>query len=390
MSAAPCQNHVWIDNPAKMESFLAEIAGAPRLGIDTEANGFHAYRPRLCLLQLAAQTPRGLRIALVDLLAMADRSDVLAACLEDPERTKILHGADNDVRLLHRDLGVALRGLYDTQVVARLLGEARTGLAALSEKYLEIKLSKSGQRCDWSQRPLPDTARRYAAADAAVLFPLWEILDSLLRKAGRSAWAEEEFLQLESVRYPPWVAPRDEELIARISGNKTLDLRARTVLRELARWREDEARRRDLPPVHILPPKTLPLLARMRHASRQALLDAGLSERVVQRHGSAILAAIRRGLAAAPWHPRPASRGARKPGEASLPAGRMAALKEIRRAQASLLGLDEGTLCPSSVLRRLAQLRQATGEDLLAAGLRRWQRDLIGEAVLALLGGKKS
>ena len=46
---------------------------------------------------------------------------------------KILHAADNDLRILHRDANLRLRGLFDTRVAARLIGEpdAETSLAAL-------------------------------------------------------------------------------------------------------------------------------------------------------------------------------------------------------------------------------------------------------------------
>ncbi len=66
-----------------------------------------------------------------------------------------MHGADFDLRLLHRDLGIRLRGLFDTQAAATLLGATSIGLAALLEEHLGVKLSKEHQRADWAQRPLP-------------------------------------------------------------------------------------------------------------------------------------------------------------------------------------------------------------------------------------------
>ena len=59
------------------------------------------------------------RHALVDPFAELSWT-ALGARLADASALKILHGADYDVRLLERDLGLAVRGLFDTSIAARL------------------------------------------------------------------------------------------------------------------------------------------------------------------------------------------------------------------------------------------------------------------------------
>jgi hypothetical protein len=149
----------WIDSTAALLAFAEGIGGGP-LAVDTEADSFHHYREKLCLLQMSV----GGRHALVDPLASIDLA-VLRRPFEDASVRKILHGADYDVRLLARDFRIVLVGVTDTMIAARLLGEPALGLAALLAKYLDLCLDKAHQRADWSKRPLSDAMRAYAVEE---------------------------------------------------------------------------------------------------------------------------------------------------------------------------------------------------------------------------------
>jgi ribonuclease D len=71
--------------------------------------------------------------------------------------------------VLDRDYQVRVRGLVDTQIMAQVLGEPKTGLAALLEQELGVELDKRYQRADWGRRPLTASQVVYAAADTAFL-----------------------------------------------------------------------------------------------------------------------------------------------------------------------------------------------------------------------------
>jgi len=94
--------------------------------LDTEADSMHNYPEKVCLIQLSI---RGSHY-LVDPLSGLDLQP-LGPLLRDPGVTKILHGADYDLRVLQRDFGFVIQGLFDTMVAARLVGEDAVGLAAL-------------------------------------------------------------------------------------------------------------------------------------------------------------------------------------------------------------------------------------------------------------------
>lgn len=351
--------------------------------MDTEANGFHAYEPRTCLIQVAWETGSERRCALIDPLALDGGLDPLRLAFEDPERQKILHGADNDVRLLARDCGIDLRGLIDTQLYARLLGLRRTGLQALAEQIAGVVLSKSGQRLDWARRPLPEKALRYAAQDALVLFDLADELGARLERARRLGWAEEECRLLEGMRGTRERPRTAAGLASRITGSRRLRPDQLGVLHALLLWREGLARRVDSPPVNLLSPSSLLILAKRAPEEPGDLLKAGVSPAVVRRHGPEIVAVAR---AAGPCkREADATEEHEARRDEPLPAGLLARLKDARRRAALRLEVEEGVICANTVLKQVARRRPRKLEELPGCGLRRWQAAELGAALLRIV-----
>jgi len=174
----------WIRDARSLSEALSGIGDGP-LALDTEADSFHHYPEKICLIQLSTRA----RTYLVDPLTGLNLRS-LGEVLEDGAVTKILHGADYDLRLLRRDHDLQIRNLFDTMIAARLTGETRFGLASLLESHLGVRLDKRFQRADWSQRPLPREMVEYAAADTRHLAELRSILDARLLSLGRRDWAE--------------------------------------------------------------------------------------------------------------------------------------------------------------------------------------------------------
>jgi ribonuclease D len=361
----------WIETTEALAEFLAAAGEAP-LALDTEADSFHHYHEKVCLVQLAA----GGRCALIDPLAACDLR-TLSLKLEDPSIRKILHGSDYDVRLLHREFGIAFRNLFDTMIAARLAGEPALGLASLLEAHLGIAHDKSQQRADWSRRPLTAAMRAYAADDVLHLEELAAILDLKLQGLGRADWAREECARLEEVR---WRKRRDDdpEPFRRVKGAAALPPRALAVLREVWTWRDEVARRRDQPAFRILRNEILVDLAK---TPPSALADLG---RVAGFPASLFRSPSAHDLVEA------ARRGAHCPEDAlpQAPAGprlkidpavevHAARLRDARDAVARDLGLDPAIVASRALLDELAR-RIVAGEDPWAAPeLRRWQIGIL-------------
>jgi ribonuclease D len=85
--------------------------------VDLEADAMHAFRARLCFLQIGTDQD----IWLVDTLAPGVEAAAVAALFADPLRTKVFHAAQGDLQFL-AEAGVRVRGLFDTHRAATLLG----------------------------------------------------------------------------------------------------------------------------------------------------------------------------------------------------------------------------------------------------------------------------
>jgi ribonuclease D len=364
---------------------LAEIAPAlrrvQRVAVDTEAASFHRYRDRIYLLQLAAP---GLSL-IVDPLAVKDLS-VIGEVLADRNIEKIFHDADYDLRVLDRDYGFHAHRVFDTRVAAQLVGEPAIGLAALLEKHLGVKLSKTHQKADWSQRPLTPAMLAYAADDTRHLPELRDRLAAQLGTMGRTPWAEEEFQRIEGFR---WTAGADgDEPYLRLKGAKQLAPLSLAALRELVRWRESVASREDKAVFRIIGNEELVAVASAMPRDAAALAQVKrLPAALARRHGPALLEAVARAAAlpAAEW-PR-VQRTQRPPKDPAFDA-RVEKLKEARNRVATALGLDPGVLCGRSTLEAIARALPLPKDraGLTQSGeLRRWQVDVLGDALVEVL-----
>ncbi len=358
----------WIDRQAALAELVARLRRTPRFALDLEGDGYHRYPEHIALIQIAL--PDG-SVYLLDPHALGDLSG-LGEILADRAVTKVMHSADFDLRSLDRDYAMPVRGLVDTAIGAQFCGSSHTGLAAVVEEYLALTMDKpvDTQRLDWSRRPLPDHALRYAANDVAHLLALQDALMARLDSLGRREWVEEECRRLEGVRYAPAGPP--EESFRHVRGASRLTGVQLAALREMCIYREQVARQLGLPPGRLLPDALLVALAQGRGGDR------------TRRSGA--VAYLWPGLLAA------RDRGRRGPIPPSLPARRwpvwstdalrrLEALKDWRRREAARLGLTAGLVWPLAHLERLAlspDRPAAELDDSQAPLVRQWQWRELG------------
>ncbi len=373
---------VLVDTERAWSEAAPALAAAGEIALDIEADGFHRYPERLALLQVGL--PDG-RIYLIDPLAVA-RLDALGALFGRAAVPKVLHSAAYDVRALHRDLGFAIRGLFDTAIAAQFCGSRRTGLANVLADFLELAVDKPKhlQRMDWSQRPLPAEAIAYAVEDVAHLLTLKAVLTERLVAWGRLDWVHEECRRQEEARYEPPDPP--ELAFLGVRGARELSDAERAVLRELFVWREGEAIRIGRPPHRVMSAPALLFLSERPDSKLDQL--HGVDRRLLSRPGprARLVAALERGRAAAPlpW-PR---RGAQNPWDQASRA-RLARLKRWRVAEAEALDLDSGVIWPAPHLDQVA-LHPELPSSALDKGdppwVRRWQWAALGASLARFRG----
>lgn len=371
----------YLDSQARFDAFVSRIGGVPLLAVDTEAASFHRYRDRIYLIQLSTRE----LTAVVDPLAVPDLSR-LGGLLADAGVETVFHDADYDLRILHRDYGYTAARLFDTRIAAQLLNEPGIGLAALLDKYLGVTLDKKYQRADWSVRPLLPGMLEYAADDTRYLPALRDLLRERLLSIGRWHWAEEEFGLLEAVRWTPAGPP--EEAYLRLKGARTLRGHQYAVLRELFAWRERTAAQLDRAPFRVLMNEAMIQIAKAMPVDATALRELGaLSVEQFRRRGPEILEAVARGVQA-PASSLPVFERARRPPPDLAYEARVERLKAARNAVAERLPLAAGVLCPNGLLEAIARLEPASVDELAKVeGMRRWQREVLGEELLRAARG---
>lgn len=360
-----------IESTEALSDWAQGIGGGP-LAVDTEADSFHHYREKVCLIQLSASG----RHALVDPLAAIDLAP-LAPVLANRAIRKLLHGADYDVRLLTRDGGLVVVGLWDTMIAARLSGEPALGLAALLEKHLGVVLDKAHQRADWSRRPIPEAMRAYAIEDTRHLEALTRILEDRLEALGRTAWMGEECARVESVR---WRDRRDDdpEPYRRTKGARSLDRAGLAVLRELWSWRDGTARKRDKPLFRVLRDETLLALAKTPPASISELARTpGVPDSLVRSPaGHEIVQAARRGVSC-PASDRPQVQVETRERLSPAVEARIAAIRQRRDEIAKSLELDPSVLASGKVVEEMAKRWETGADPWEVTELRQWQIALL-------------
>jgi ribonuclease D len=369
----------YVDNARELTALVKRVASEPLIAVDTEAASFHRYIDRIYLIQLSTRT----ETAIIDPLTVSDASE-LGAVLSNPGVEVIFHDADYDLRILDRDFAIRPTRLFDTRIAAQLLGEPAIGLAALLEKYLQVKLDKKHQRADWSRRPLTDDMLDYAAMDTKHLPALRDELRRQLEAAGRLEWAEEEFAALENLRWTPPQTNGDSYL--RIKGARLLTRRGLALLRELAHWRDEVAAELDRASFRVMPNEALLLLAGTPPASKDILKGLpGVSPRLVDQRGDALMDAMARGLAVPEKELPRFPRGERRPQDSAFDA-RVEKLKVTRNKAATELKLDPGVLCPKGTLEAVARANPKTMAEMKAVpDIRQWQAKVLGEQFLAAL-----
>ena len=277
-----------------LEEVASEFAAAPRLAIDTESNGFYAYREKVCLLQIS--TPQ--QDYIIDPLAIKDLS-ALGPLLADPKIEKIFHAGEYDIICLKRDYRFRFSRVFDTMIASRLLGFKELGLAAAIERHFGVKLSKKLQRADWGRRPLSPEQIRYAQLDTHYLMRLADIQKELLERKGRLQDANEAFAELAALEHLQ--KPFDPDGFWRLAVRGRLNGVQAACLREIYLLREEAAQSRDRAPFRVMPEDLMVRVAQEAPTAAEELSKVrGMSPYLLERYGQALLKAVARGLDSQP------------------------------------------------------------------------------------------
>lgn len=346
-----------VDTEVGLADVAKSISPFERIAIDTEADSLHCYFDKLCLLQVSV--PGG--DWLVDPLAGVPL-EPLFEILQN--REIILHGADYDLRLLRRVGFQPPSKIFDTMIAARLSGVEEFSLAALLKRHFGLEIPKASQKANWARRPLSPAMLSYAVNDTRHLHKLAEIYEGELRNLGRMEWFEQ--MCERAIRATENNKEKDADSTWRIAGSGKLRGRAAALLRELWRWRDEEARTADRPAFHILHNEQLLKAAQDLDAGHQVHFQHLRGNRLKR-----LEEAVERALAL-PQSDWPVFVRVSRPRPTREEEERMKALRSRRDAVAARLKLDPSLVAPKATIEGLILREAETLERLLP-----WQRQVL-------------
>jgi ribonuclease D len=371
----------YVTDQQGLESLCHTLRQSPRLALDTEFVGEDTFIPRLELIQVATDTTA----AIIDFPAVqaSGSLDVFWELICEAKIEKIFHAGRQDLDLFATHAGQIPKPFFDTQIAAAMVGYgAQIAYANLVQRLLGTRLAKAHTFTNWSARPLSDGQIAYALEDVEFLLSIHTHLQDRLRALGRLEWVSEEFARLETAVGEKSREP--QERYQRIRGWDTLKPKGAAVLRELAAWREAEARRRNVPRGRVMRDDVLLQLARHPPKSVNDLRGLrGVHSSEVDRHGAQLLAAITSALALPPsaWPEVPSER---KPDPEST--GIVELLQAVLKARAAEEGIAPTMVATSADLQTLVETKQnRTALDVPI--LRGWRRQLAGDLLLQVLDG---
>jgi ribonuclease D len=371
----------YITDRRGLESLCKTLHQSPRLALDTEFVGEETFVPRLELIQVATEETA----AVIDFPAVQASGPLDAfweiVCRSEVE--KIVHAGRQDLDLFAAHAGQVPKPFFDTQIAAAMVGYGtQVAYANLVHRLHGTKLDKAHTFTNWSARPLSRDQLTYALGDVQYLLSIHDHLHGRLAELGRLEWANEEFARLESVVGEKNREP--QERYQRIRGWDSLKPKSMVVLRELAAWRETEARRRNVPRGRVLRDEVLLQLARHPPKTVEELRSLrGVHPSEAERSGEQVIATIQSAQALPPsaW---PAMPHERRPEPEST--GLVELLQAVLKARAAAEGIAPSLLATTADVQALVESkRQAVPVDLPL--LRGWRRQLVGELLLQVLQG---
>ncbi|CDR95746.1 DNA polymerase I, putative [Babesia bigemina] len=153
--------------------------------LDIETTGLDHRNDHIRLLQISTPDQPAVIIDVFKVSLEAMRECRWLRSLLSSSAVKVLHNGKFDINFLSFN-GLPVKGaVFDTMIAAKLLSATRFNwsckLGHVAERYLNIALDKSQQFSDWTLEPLFEEQLIYASRDAAVLLPLYFVLQEKLK-----------------------------------------------------------------------------------------------------------------------------------------------------------------------------------------------------------------
>jgi ribonuclease D len=365
---------IWVDRPEILNRMVTDLSHQQLVALDTESNSLFAYQEQVCLVQVSTESTN----YLIDTLALRNLSPLIPI-INDPHIEKIFHAAEYDLICLKRDFGFQFNHIFDTMVSGRILGKTSLSLGGILEEEFNLVLDKGYQRANWGMRPLPPKQLIYAVEDVHYLIPLRHRLQQELESKGLWLLAQEDFNRLCNMEAPEYSNSGD--VCIKVDAHRDLTSRQMTILTELCRYRDQQARKTNLPPFKVIGKETLiDLAVEAPHTVEELRQIPHMTPRVISRHGEGLLQAIDRGLKGKLVQKPTCQRRDERMAE------RIERLRSWRKRTAQMQGVESDVILPKDTLEAIA-LADPKNLTELAITMQAvpWRYQHYGQQILSVL-----
>lgn len=266
------------------------------LALDTEFVWNRTYYAKLGLIQAAF--PKGTNIlnySLAELIPFGRTSESqelllidpfeafiepLANALEDSSIVKLLHASMQDLQHLNEWCGALPKNIFDTSVAAAYCGfGANISLQKLFKELLDVELPKTETQSDWCQRPLTEEQVEYAIDDVALLPSAVKELCKRSQELGSFEFLVEDLKLLDEPDL--YIELPTEQIWKKFSPSSKLlkDRKATARYCALMAWREELARKYDVPRVRIAENGAIVAASLHLPKTESAAINAGIKHR---------------------------------------------------------------------------------------------------------------
>lgn len=362
-----------ITQQSELAAFCTQVADGHYVAVDTEFIRDKTYFPKLCLVQIAGPG----HAAVIDPLADGIDLAPVFKLLQKTSLIKVFHAARQDIEIFYLLSGKMPAPIFDTQVAAAVCGYGESvGYETLVNNIVGQELDKSSRFTDWSARPLSEKQLHYAISDVTHLRVIYEELKAKIEEAGRTSWIAEEHTYLTDPAIYQ-IDPNEAWKRLKYGNMRPKNLAA---LRELAKWREVEARKHDVPRGRIIKDETLVELASLMPRKDTDLARMrGIDKHMSKNKIDAILSCVQTALALLPAE-YPQVKHHRKPSENITSA--VAMLQLLLKVKADISGIASSMIADKEDLEAIALGKTET------PALQGWRFEIFGQQAQQLMQGK--
>lgn len=236
-----------IDNKKSYDLSVPLINHSNEIGLDTEFIWKNTYFPVLSLIQVSTED----KIFIFDCMNL-DNLDSLNDIFNNQKIKKIFHSMRGDLTVLYNSLDSDFNNLFDTQIAEGIISNSENQISYknLVKKYYYKELPKTETNSNWQNRPLSIDQINYASDDVTYLIDIMKNQKKIIDSKSLKSELDLACLKEKKISEESFVNSRLNRLIKKNRNISNLE-------KKIFIWRENEAKRRNVPPNNVFRDKEL-------------------------------------------------------------------------------------------------------------------------------------